>query len=193
MRYFQARVAENRVLGGGYFVSALAGCRARWRREPGQFVMIRGLGGGTRCCPVRSPCVRRARGGTADVLAKTVGRGTALLERSLPGGRGRCARARSEPVPDAGPRLRGSAGRRRRRAFRPCYMQGQLAAAPPGRAQRAPRRRPRRADLVLLREMENHGPGVPPDHRGRLASDEGPGHARAGGPPGRPRAASGCA
>src|SRR5262245_10062754 len=86
MRYFQARVAENRALGGGYFVLRLAGCASLSAAKPGQFVMIRGAWG-------RDPLLPRAfslmsvgpAGGTADVLAKTVGRGTALLEKALPG------------------------------------------------------------------------------------------------------------
>ena len=86
MRYFQAKVAENRALGGGYFVLRLAGCASLAAAKPGQFVMIRGAWG-------RDPLLPRAfslmsvapAAGTADVLAKTVGRGTALLERSLPG------------------------------------------------------------------------------------------------------------
>jgi dihydroorotate dehydrogenase electron transfer subunit len=80
MRYFQAKVAENRVLGGGYFVLRLAGCASLSTAKPGQFVMIRGAWG-------RDPLLPRAfsllsvapAAGTADILAKTVGRGTALL------------------------------------------------------------------------------------------------------------------
>src|ERR1044072_8023258 len=86
MHYFQARVAENRALGGGYFVLRLAACAELAAAKPGQFVMIRGAWG-------RDPLLPRAfsllsvapAAGTADVLAKTVGRGTALLERALPG------------------------------------------------------------------------------------------------------------
>src|SRR5213076_1285841 len=86
MRYFHARIAENPALGGGYFVLRLAGCASLSGAKPGQFVMIRGAWG-------RDPLLPRAfslmsvsaAGGTADILAKTVGRGTALLERALPG------------------------------------------------------------------------------------------------------------
>ena len=53
MRYFQARVAENRVLGGGYFVLRLAGCAELATAKPGQFVMIRGAWG-------RDPLLPRA-------------------------------------------------------------------------------------------------------------------------------------
>src|SRR3954453_9149209 len=86
MRYFQATVTENRALGGGYFILRLAGCASLSAAKPGQFVMIRGAWG-------RDPLLPRAfslmsvapAGGTADVLARTGGRGTALLERSPPG------------------------------------------------------------------------------------------------------------
>ena len=86
MRYFQAKISENRGLGGGYFVLRLAGCESLAAAKPGQFVMIRGAWG-------RDPLLPRAfslmsvgpAAGTAEILAKTVGRGTALLERALPG------------------------------------------------------------------------------------------------------------
>ncbi len=86
MRYFDARVIENRHLGGGYFVLRLGGCDSLESSRPGQFVMVRGDWG-------RDPLLPRAfsllsvaqQQGRADVLAKTVGTGTSLLERSLPG------------------------------------------------------------------------------------------------------------
>jgi len=86
MRYFEAEILENRSLGGGYFVIELEGCHSLGEARPGQFVMLRGDW-------ERDPLLPRAfsllsvdpTGGTAEVLAKTVGRGTALLERARPG------------------------------------------------------------------------------------------------------------
>src|SRR4029078_2764045 len=86
MRYFQDRVAENRALGAGYFFLRLAACAELAAAKPGQFVMIRGAWG-------RDPLLPRAfslmsvapAAGTAYLRAKTFARGTALLERALPG------------------------------------------------------------------------------------------------------------
>jgi dihydroorotate dehydrogenase electron transfer subunit len=158
MRYFQARVAENRALGGGYFVLRLAGCASLAAARPGQFVMIRGAWG-------RDPLLPRAfslmsvapASGTADVLAKTVGRGTALLERSLPGAEldvlGPLGTA--FPAPDADSvdlLVAGGVG------LPPMYMQGELAAAQKLVARSEMLYGGRGAkDLVLLREMEAMG------------------------------------
>jgi dihydroorotate dehydrogenase electron transfer subunit len=158
MRYFQARVAENRALGGGYFVLRLAGCAELAAAKPGQFVMIRGAWG-------RDPLLPRAfslmsvapAAGTADVLAKTVGRGTALLERSLPGAEVDVLGplGTSFPAPDSDTvdlLVAGGVG------LPPLYMQGELAAAQKlvarsellygGRGTK---------DLVLLDEMKAMG------------------------------------
>lgn len=85
MRYFQAKISENRSLGGGYFVLRLAGCSSLAAAKPGQFVMIRGAWGRDPLLPRAFSLMAVGPGGTADILAKTVGRGTALLERGLPG------------------------------------------------------------------------------------------------------------
>ena len=85
MRYFDARVAENRSLGGGYFVLRLAGCESLAEASPGQFVMIRGAWGRDPLLPRAFSLMSVGPGGRAEILAKTVGRGTALLERALPG------------------------------------------------------------------------------------------------------------
>ena len=171
MRYFQAKVAENRVLGGGYFVLRLAGCASLSAAKPGQFVMIRGAWG-------RDPLLPRAfsllsvapAAGTADVLAKD-GRAGHGAARAVPArGRGRCARSAGYQLPDAGSRMRRSAGRRRGGAP-PLYMQGELAAAQKLAARSELLYGGRGApDLVLLREMESDGPRPAPDDRGRLAS-----------------------
>src|SRR5205085_8243246 len=88
MRYFDARLIENRQLGGGYYVLRLGGCEALADTRPGQFAMLRGAEW------ERDPLLPRpfsilqvASGGRADFLAKTVGRGTALFERALAGAR----------------------------------------------------------------------------------------------------------
>jgi dihydroorotate dehydrogenase electron transfer subunit len=85
MRYFEARLAENRSLGGGYFVLRLSGCELLAEAKPGQFVMIRGDWERDPLLPRAFSLMGVGPGGTADVLAKTVGRGTAMLERALPG------------------------------------------------------------------------------------------------------------
>ena len=158
MRYFEARVAENRALGGGYFVLRLAGCASLAGAKPGQFVMIRGAWG-------RDPLLPRAfslmsvapAGGTADILAKTVGRGTALLERSLPGAEvdvlGPLGTTFPAPDPDCIDLLvAGGVG------LPPLYMQGELAAAQRLVARSEIIYGGRGAkDLVLLREMEAMG------------------------------------
>jgi dihydroorotate dehydrogenase electron transfer subunit len=87
MRYFEARIAENRSLGGGYFVLRLDGCESLADANPGQFVMIRGDWERDPLLPRAFSLMSVGPGGRADVLAKTIGRGTALLERSLPGAR----------------------------------------------------------------------------------------------------------
>src|SRR5262245_44833376 len=85
MRYFTARIAENRALGAGYFVLRLADCESLGAAKPGQFVMIRGDWGLDPLLPRAFSLMSVGPGGRADVLAKTVGKGTALLERARPG------------------------------------------------------------------------------------------------------------
>jgi dihydroorotate dehydrogenase electron transfer subunit len=85
MRYFDAHIMENRSLGGGYFVLQLGGCDSLQDTRPGQFVMLRGDWGRDPLLPRAFSVLAVASGGRADLLAKTVGQGTALLERSPPG------------------------------------------------------------------------------------------------------------
>ncbi len=87
MRYFDARIMENRALGAGYYVLRLGGCDSLADSKPGQFVMVRGDWERDPLLPRAFSLLSVAGGGRADILAKTVGRGTALLERSLPGAR----------------------------------------------------------------------------------------------------------
>ncbi len=85
MRYFDARVIENRSLGGGYFVLRLGGCESLANTIPGQFVMVRGDWQRDPLLPRAFSLLTVTGGGRADLLAKVVGRGTALLERVVPG------------------------------------------------------------------------------------------------------------
>jgi dihydroorotate dehydrogenase electron transfer subunit len=85
MRYFEARIVENRALGAGYYVLRLGGCDSLREARPGQFVMLRGDWGRDPLLPRAFSLLSAGRDGRADVLARTVGQGTALLERSPPG------------------------------------------------------------------------------------------------------------
>jgi dihydroorotate dehydrogenase electron transfer subunit len=160
MRYFQAKISENRGLGGGYYVLRLAGCASLAQAKPGQFVMIRGAWGRDPLLPRAFSLLAVGPGGTADILAKTVGRGTALLERSLPGAEidvlGPLGSSFPEPQADTIDLLvAGGVG------LPPLYMQAALAAD---------RRQVARSemlyggrggeDLVLLQEMRAMGLGL---------------------------------
>jgi dihydroorotate dehydrogenase electron transfer subunit len=127
MRYFTARIAENRSLGGGYFVIRLRDCESLGAAKPGQFVMIRGDWERDPLLPRAFSLMSVGPEGRADILAKTVGRGTALLERALPGARmsvlGPLGSTFPEPRPDALDLLvAGGVG------LPPIYMQAELAA-----------------------------------------------------------------
>jgi dihydroorotate dehydrogenase electron transfer subunit len=157
MRYFDARILENRPLGAGYFLLSLRGCESLSDAKPGQFVMMRGDWERDPLLPRAFSLMSVGPDGRADVLAKTVGRGTALLERSLPGARlavlGPLGSSFPEPSPDFVDLLvAGGVG------LPPMYMQAEYAAQRGlagscemlygGRAAR---------DLVLLAEMERLG------------------------------------
>src|SRR5437660_731156 len=85
MRYFEAPIVENRSLEGGYFVLRLGGCESLSASRPGQFVMIRGDWGRDPLLPRAFSLLSVGPGDQAEILAKTVGPGTALLERATPG------------------------------------------------------------------------------------------------------------
>ena len=157
MRYFDARIIENRNLGGGYFVLRLGGCDSLGATRPGQFVMIRGDWGRDPLLPRAFSLLSVAPEGRADLLAKTVGQGTALLERSTPGAivsvlgpLGNAFPASSAEVTDL--LVAGGVG------LPPLYMQAELAARQGlvahsemlygGRTTK---------DLVLLGEMRGFG------------------------------------
>jgi dihydroorotate dehydrogenase electron transfer subunit len=157
MRYFDARITENRSLGGGYFVLRLGGCESLAGAKPGQFVMIRGDWERDPLLPRAFSLMSVGPGGRADVLAKTVGRGTALLERALPGARlavlGPLGSSFPEPRADVLDLLvAGGVG------LPPMYMQAELAAERQlvGQSEMLYGGRGT-ADLVLLAEMRGMG------------------------------------
>ncbi len=82
MRYFQTRVSENRSLEGGYFVLKLSGCEALKAARPGQFVMVRGEWERDPLLPRAFSLMTIDPDGTAEILAKVVGKGTSLLSRA---------------------------------------------------------------------------------------------------------------
>jgi dihydroorotate dehydrogenase electron transfer subunit len=157
MRYFEARILENRALGGGYFVLQLGGCQSLAEARPGQFVMLRGDWERDPLLPRAFSLLSVGPGGAAEVLAKTVGRGTALLERAGVGAAvavlGPLGTSFPSPSPDFIDLLvAGGVG------LPPMYMQGALAAHEGlvsrceilygGRG---------RADLVLISQMRELG------------------------------------
>lgn len=87
MRYFDARIIENRTLGSGYFVLRLGGCEPLAQSKPGQFVMLRGDWGRDPLLPRPISLLSVTPDGRANLLAKALGYGTKLLERALPGAR----------------------------------------------------------------------------------------------------------
>ena len=116
--------------------------------------MIRGAWGRDPLLPRAFSLLSAGPGDRAEILAKTVGRGTALLERALPGAEldvlGPLGNSFPEPRPDTVDLLvAGGVG------LPPLYMQGAMAAAR-GQVDRLEMIYGGRgaADLVLLREME---------------------------------------
>lgn len=157
MRYFDARIQENRSLGAGYYVLRLGGCESLAEAKPGQFVMIRGDWERDPLLPRAFSLMAVGAGGRADVLAKTVGRGTALLERALPGARlavlGPLGSSFPEPSAEVIDLLvAGGVG------LPPMYMQAERAAQRrlAGRSEMLYGGRGA-ADLVMLAEMEALG------------------------------------
>jgi len=127
MRYFEAPIVENLSLGGGYFVLRLGGCESLAASRPGQFVMVRGDWGRDPLLPRAFSLLSVGPDGRAEILAKTVGQGTALLERAAPGALlsilGPLGTSFPAPSPDATDLLvAGGVG------LPPLYMQAQHAA-----------------------------------------------------------------
>jgi dihydroorotate dehydrogenase electron transfer subunit len=167
MRYFDARIIENRALGNDYFVLRLGGCDPLAGSRPGQFVMLRGDWGRDPLLPRPISLLSVAPEGRADLLAKGVGRGTTLLESSQPGDRVSVLGPLGNGFPDAGPEtldllVAGGVG------LPPLFMQAEHTARRGliercemiygGRTSR---------DLVLLAEMRGLGLGA------HLATEDG--------------------
>jgi dihydroorotate dehydrogenase electron transfer subunit len=160
MRTFEARVAENRSLGGGYFILELSGCQDLAESQPGQFVMVRGDWQRDPLLPRAFSLLSVGPGDKAAILAKAVGRGTALLEQARPGERlsvlGPLGSSFPAPTSEFTDLLVGGGV-----GIPPIYMQAQLASRK-GLAQRNEilygGRNAR--DLVLLSEMREFGVGL---------------------------------
>ena len=105
MRYFDARVIENRTLGNGYFVLRLGGCDSLSASRPGQFIMVRGDWGRDPLLPRPMSLLSVAAEGRADFLAKSIGRGTRLLENSQPGARVSVLGPLGNSFPDPSPAI----------------------------------------------------------------------------------------
>jgi len=157
MRYFDARIIENRSLGNGYFVLRLGGCDSLAHSRPGQFIMLRGDWGRDPLLPRPMSLLSVAPEGRADLLAKAIGRGTTLLEKSPSGSRVSVLGPLGNGFPDPTPKyldllVAGGVG------MPPLFMQAEGAARNGlveqcemiygGRTSR---------DLVLLGEMRNLG------------------------------------
>ncbi len=151
---------ENRSLGGGYFLLVLSGCQALADSRPGQFVMLRGDWERDPLLPRAFSLLYAGPGDRAAILAKTVGRGTALLERAQPGTRlsvlGPLGSHFPEPAAAVTDLLVGGGV-----GIPPLYMQAQLAGRR-GHARRSEVLYGGRSahDLVLLSEMRDFGVGL---------------------------------
>ena len=125
--------------------------------KPGQFVMIRGDWERDPLLPRAFSLMAVGPGGQADILAKTVGRGTAMLERALPGAHlnvlGPLGSTFPDPSPDVTDLLvAGGVG------LPPMYMQAARAARGKLAARSEILYGGRGAgDLVLLDEMRAMG------------------------------------
>lgn len=167
MRYFEARIVENRNLGAGYYILRLGGCDALAGARPGQFVMLRADWERDPLLPRAFSLMSVGPNGHASMLIKNVGRATAMLERAQPGVRvwvlGPLGSSFPDPSPDILDLLvAGGVG------LPPMLMQAELAARSRlqqntemlygGRASR---------DLVLLTEIKATGVGL------HLATEDG--------------------
>jgi dihydroorotate dehydrogenase electron transfer subunit len=153
MRYFDARVVGNRVLGAGYYVLQMDGCESLAGAHPGQFVMVRGDWERDPLLPRAFSLLSAGPDGRAEILSKTVGRGTALLERATAGARiavlGPLGRSFPAPSPEHLDLLvAGGVG------LPPLFMQAEVAARQ-GLVRRSEMLYGGRSarDLVLLSEM----------------------------------------
>jgi dihydroorotate dehydrogenase electron transfer subunit len=82
----QATLVENIVLAPKTFVLRFSGCEALAGCLPGQFVMLQAADWGTDPLLPRAFSLLAARpDGVVDILGKTTGKASALMERALPG------------------------------------------------------------------------------------------------------------
>ena len=84
---FVATLDRTETLAPHTFVLHLSGADALAAMKPGQFVMLRGEWGRDPLLPRAFSVMAVGPGGTAEILVKTTGRGTGLLEASRPGAR----------------------------------------------------------------------------------------------------------
>jgi dihydroorotate dehydrogenase electron transfer subunit len=157
MRYFDAAIIENQQLGGGYFRLSIDGCSALIGSRPGQFVMVRGDWDRDPLLPRAFSLLSVSPTGRASILAKTVGRGTALLEQAPSGTRlsilGPLGTPFPEPSPDYTDLLVGGGV-----GIPPLYLQAELASARAlGPSVDVIYGGRRGQDLVLLDEMRRFG------------------------------------
>ena len=87
MRYFEATLVENRVIGPHTFVLRIGGCDSLRGALPGQFVMLRGQWGSDPLLPRAFSLLAVGDDGVADVLIKGIGKATHLLEHARAGER----------------------------------------------------------------------------------------------------------
>lgn len=104
MQHFTATLIRNEVLAPHTFVLHLDGCAPLADVRPGQFVMLRGEWGRDPLLPRAFSVMAVRDGAIAEILVKTAGRGTALLETARPGARfdllGPLGTAFAAPSPD---------------------------------------------------------------------------------------------
>lgn len=84
---FVATLDRTETLAPHTFVLHLSGADALAQMKPGQFVMLRGEWGRDPLLPRAFSIMAVGAGGTAQILVKTTGRGTGLLEAARPGAR----------------------------------------------------------------------------------------------------------
>lgn len=87
MDYVLVPLAATIPLAPGTFVLRFAGCGFLAGTLPGQFVMLRGADWGTDPLLPRAFSLLDVRGDEVDILIKTSGKASRLLERALPGAR----------------------------------------------------------------------------------------------------------
>jgi dihydroorotate dehydrogenase electron transfer subunit len=87
MHYVDVTLVEKIDHGPHTFVLRLGDCQGLTETLPGQFVMLRGEWGRDPLLPRAFSIQSVTPAGIAEILVKTVGRGTALLETALPGAR----------------------------------------------------------------------------------------------------------